>query len=76
MLRLSHLQCPVQHDQQMDKHGMCLQLHVSVGSGGPEVLLYDGPGLSGGATSDAFKTPGEDISVHILILGMTRLATH
>lgn len=49
----------------MDKHSMCLQLHVSVDSGGPEVLLYDGPGLSRGAKSDIFTMP-EDISVHIL----------
>lgn len=58
----------------MNKHAMCLQLHMFVDSGGPEVLLNDGHGLSRGAKSDTFKTTWEAISVHIPILGIARLA--
>lgn len=52
----------------MEKHGMCLQLHVTVDSGGREAQLR---GPCRGAKSDTSETP-EDISVHIL--GMTRPA--
>lgn len=41
---------------------MCLQLHVSVDSGGPELLLKQRLGPSRGAESDTFETPWEDIS--------------
>lgn len=56
----------------MDKHGMCLQLHVSIDPGGPEVPLNDRPGLSRGAKSGTFKT-SEDISLYASVHTHTSL---